>query len=173
MNALILLCGPDCDESLLKTFKGECDFNATFLIKVRRVVLSFQSPPSPSSTTNLSRAQTHFPAIPRRYDPSTAPNYFRRFDQAVLIVRNPLDSIASWWHLIHAPRTNGIINHEGKGMSRSPTRPVQQANVRVSEQSSFPVASSARVSSAPCWISPTVGCGTPNTGRRYLFGCTL
>lgn len=45
-------------------------------------------------------------------------DYWRRFDQIVLVVRNPLDSISSWWHLSNAPRTpEGYQNHEGEFLS--------------------------------------------------------
>ncbi|BGP27902.1 hypothetical protein JCM10295v2_006889 [Rhodotorula toruloides] len=45
----------------------------------------------------------------------TSVNYYMRFDSAVHVVRNPLDAVASWWHLRHAPPTlEGYQNHEAK-----------------------------------------------------------
>ncbi|GAA5962683.1 hypothetical protein JCM3765_006165 [Sporobolomyces pararoseus] len=82
-----------CDRGLQRTFHGECNKNLDFFVK------------------------THFPAIPHyiRPDMKALRDYWRRFDQIVLVVRNPLDAISSWWHLSNAPRTpEGYQNHEAK-----------------------------------------------------------
>ncbi|GAA5916582.1 uncharacterized protein JCM6883_000792 [Sporobolomyces salmoneus] len=82
-----------CDRGLQRTFVGECNKQLDFFVK------------------------THFPAIPRtiRPDMKALRNYFTKFDQVVLVTRNPLDAIASWWHLSHVPRTpEGYQNHEAK-----------------------------------------------------------
>ncbi|KAK4705233.1 hypothetical protein P7C70_g963, partial [Phenoliferia sp. Uapishka_3] len=80
----------DCDRGLQRTFVGECDHKATFFVK------------------------THFPALPKTL-PVNSMNYYKRFDQAVHLVRNPLDSIASWWHLDNSPKTaEGFQDHENR-----------------------------------------------------------
>ncbi|KAM0789872.1 hypothetical protein ACM66B_006718 [Microbotryomycetes sp. NB124-2] len=79
-----------CDLGLAKTFLGECDHDATFFIK------------------------THFPALPRVYTSARA-GYYKQYDQVVHLIRNPLDSIASWYHLSHAPKSaEGNFDHEAK-----------------------------------------------------------
>ncbi|KAK4046027.1 hypothetical protein OIV83_006416 [Microbotryomycetes sp. JL201] len=79
-----------CDLGLAKTFLGECDHDATFFIK------------------------THFPALPRVYTSARA-DYYKQYDQVVHLIRNPLDSIASWYHLSHAPKSaEGHFDHEAK-----------------------------------------------------------
>ncbi|GAA6062280.1 hypothetical protein JCM10212_000940 [Sporobolomyces blumeae] len=82
-----------CDRGLERTFTGECNHRLEFFVK------------------------THFPALPRtiRQNDPTFRDYYKRFDQVVHVVRNPLDAVASWWHLSHAPRTaEGYQNHEAK-----------------------------------------------------------
>ncbi|GAA6020684.1 hypothetical protein JCM11491_000513 [Sporobolomyces phaffii] len=82
-----------CDRGLERTFTGECRHDLNFFVK------------------------THFPALPRKVLPDDVSlrDYWLRFDQIVHVVRNPLDAIASWWHLSHAPRTpEGYQNHEAK-----------------------------------------------------------
>ncbi|GAA5889623.1 hypothetical protein JCM16303_004444, partial [Sporobolomyces ruberrimus] len=83
-----------CDRGLQRTFAGECDKRLDFFVK------------------------THYPALPKVIKPEQQVlfrDYWRQFDQLVHVVRNPLDAIASWWHLSHAPRTSeGYQNHEAK-----------------------------------------------------------
>ncbi|CEQ41126.1 SPOSA6832_02813 [Sporobolomyces salmonicolor] len=108
-----------CDKGLQQTFVGECNHQLQFFVK------------------------THFPALPRIISPDNQDyqDYYKRFDQVVhvgkqqrslhfplrlavdpddlgsrfLLVRNPLDAVASWWHLSHVGRTpEGFQNHEGK-----------------------------------------------------------
>ncbi|SCV74621.1 BQ2448_7650 [Microbotryum intermedium] len=79
-----------CDEKLSQTFSGECDHKTNFFVK------------------------THFPALPKgalKLDK----DYFKAFDQTFLLVRNPIDAMASWWHLQHSGRTpEGYLNHGAK-----------------------------------------------------------
>ncbi|GAA5934766.1 hypothetical protein JCM1841_005040 [Sporobolomyces salmonicolor] len=82
-----------CDKGLQQTFVGECNHQLQFFVK------------------------THFPALPRIISPDNQDyqDYYKRFDQVVHVVRNPLDAVASWWHLSHVGRTpEGFQNHEGK-----------------------------------------------------------
>ncbi|KAM0747236.1 UAA-domain-containing protein [Meredithblackwellia eburnea MCA 4105] len=79
-----------CDKGLRRTFLGECDHKTTFFVK------------------------THFPALPKKM-PGNSADYYKRFDQTVHLVRNPLDSVASWWHLDNSPRTaEGFQDHENR-----------------------------------------------------------
>ncbi|GAA5902436.1 hypothetical protein JCM6882_002753 [Rhodosporidiobolus microsporus] len=79
-----------CDRGLERTFLGECDHHQRFFVK------------------------THYPALPRVIKPSDN-SYYKQFDQAVHVVRNPLDAVVSWYHLSHSPRTKeGYQNHEAK-----------------------------------------------------------
>ncbi|KAL7336738.1 UAA transporter family-domain-containing protein [Rhodotorula toruloides] len=82
-----------CDRGLERTFHGECNHRLNFFVK------------------------THFPALPPVISPQNTAlvNYYKQFDSAVHVVRNPLDAVASWWHLRHAPPTaEGYQNHEAK-----------------------------------------------------------
>ncbi|GAA5942139.1 hypothetical protein JCM10213_003814 [Rhodosporidiobolus nylandii] len=84
-----------CDGALAKTFHGECDHSQRFFVK------------------------THYPALsaaaeaPSEYQKE--PHYWKQFDQVAFVVRNPLDAIVSWYHLVHAPLTaEGFQDHEAK-----------------------------------------------------------
>ncbi|BGP74088.1 hypothetical protein NBRC10513v2_007520 [Rhodotorula toruloides] len=82
-----------CDRGLERTFHGECNHRLNFFVK------------------------THFPALPPVISPQNTAlvNYYKQFDSAVHVVRNPLDAVASWWHLRHAsPTAEGYQNHEAK-----------------------------------------------------------
>ncbi|KAK4046517.1 hypothetical protein OIO90_006546 [Microbotryomycetes sp. JL221] len=58
--------------------------------------------------------QTSSVSIPRVYTAENA-DYYKRFDQVVHLIRNPLDSIASWYHLSNAPKSpEGNFDHEAK-----------------------------------------------------------
>lgn len=62
-----------CDGSLLQTFKGECDHEAKFFVKDHA-----------APTGDMWWADA---------------DHIRHYDQVVLLVRNPLDAILSYWHL--------------------------------------------------------------------------
>ncbi|KAM0749179.1 UAA-domain-containing protein [Meredithblackwellia eburnea MCA 4105] len=78
-----------CDPGLQQTFVGECDRTARFLVK------------------------THFPSLPQDRSPGDQDHY-KNFDQAVHLIRNPFDAVASWWHMEYAESTSAVQNHEGK-----------------------------------------------------------
>lgn len=85
-----------CDAALLKQFKGECDHNANLLVK------------------------THYPRVAAE-EGIPASVYIReqRIDQAIHVVRNPIDSIYSEWQLAHYPKKTGpngevILDHAGR-----------------------------------------------------------
>ncbi|KAM0746385.1 hypothetical protein T439DRAFT_137768 [Meredithblackwellia eburnea MCA 4105] len=80
-----------CDVALAKTFLGECDPDAKFLVK------------------------THHPAMLHHNQVSTS-QYARNngFTKAVHIVRNPIDSIFSEWQLEHYPKAMGQLDHTGR-----------------------------------------------------------
>ncbi|BGO95912.1 hypothetical protein JCM10020v2_007649 [Rhodotorula toruloides] len=83
----------DCDRGLERTFHGECNHRLNFF------------------------GATALPALPPVISPQNTAlvNYYKQFDSAVHVVRNPLDAVASWWHLRHAPPTaEGYQNHEAK-----------------------------------------------------------
>jgi hypothetical protein len=99
--------------------------------------------------------KTHFPALPKLIKPGDArfKNYYKEFDQVVHVVRNPLDSLVSWWHLSHAPRTP-----EGAFASFPPLLlffrtdglvPRQQASKRTKARST---SSSSMLSTAPRFL---------------------
>ncbi|ORY82882.1 hypothetical protein BCR35DRAFT_303502 [Leucosporidium creatinivorum] len=80
-----------CDKALHATFLGECDHSAHFLVK------------------------THFPT--HTYDATNHPSYVAdlHFDQAIHLVRNPLDAIYSDYQLAHAPRLpDGSLDHSAR-----------------------------------------------------------
>ncbi|GAA5870585.1 hypothetical protein JCM1840_004808 [Sporobolomyces johnsonii] len=82
-----------CDRALEQTFVGECNHQLKFFIK------------------------THFPALPHIVSPDNEDyqDYYKRFDQVVHVVRNPLDAVASWWHLSNSkPNADGYQDHEAK-----------------------------------------------------------
>ncbi|GJN94068.1 hypothetical protein Rhopal_007132-T1 [Rhodotorula paludigena] len=80
-----------CDRNLAKTFHGECNKALRYFVK------------------------SHFPALPRfvssRDDRWT--EFYKNYDQVVHVVRNPLDAVASWYHL-RATKTDDGLNHEAK-----------------------------------------------------------
>ncbi|SGY84734.1 BQ5605_C009g05717 [Microbotryum silenes-dioicae] len=79
-----------CDEKLSQTFTGECDHQTNFFVK------------------------THFPALPKGAIQNNL-DYFKTFDQTFLLVRNPIDAMASWWQLQHSGRTpEGYLQHNAK-----------------------------------------------------------
>ncbi|GAA6039819.1 hypothetical protein JCM8097_004238 [Rhodosporidiobolus ruineniae] len=82
-----------CDKGLQETFVGECDHSLNFFVK------------------------SHFPALSGKIS-KTDPRFqqfYAQYDQAVHVVRNPLDAIISWYHLSHSPRTKeGFQDHENK-----------------------------------------------------------
>ncbi|ORY82875.1 hypothetical protein BCR35DRAFT_331249, partial [Leucosporidium creatinivorum] len=80
-----------CDQALVHTFKGECDHDANFLVK------------------------THFPE--RVSDIAAEDNYLTdySFDQAVHLIRNPLDSLYSGYMMAHVPKTSdGAQDHSAR-----------------------------------------------------------
>ncbi|KAK4702000.1 hypothetical protein P7C70_g4225, partial [Phenoliferia sp. Uapishka_3] len=79
----------DCDPALKVTFLGECDHDANFFVK------------------------THYPTIPKILPPHDEDHY-QEFDQAVHLIRNPLDAVASWWHWQHSELKDGHPDHEAK-----------------------------------------------------------
>ena len=86
-----------CDGSLSGTFTGECD----------------------SAEKNGFFIKTHWPALDHeansRYEfPVETSKYYLAFDQVVLMVRNPLDAIASLWHLQNSIAPGGVYNHTAK-----------------------------------------------------------
>ncbi|SCZ98367.1 BZ3500_MvSof-1268-A1-R1_Chr3-2g06323 [Microbotryum saponariae] len=79
-----------CDQKLSQTFTGECDHNTNFFVK------------------------THFPALPKGAIQNNL-DYFKTFDQTFLLVRNPIDAMASWWQLQQSGRTpEGYLQHNAK-----------------------------------------------------------
>lgn len=86
-----------CDASLSGTFTGECD----------------------SAASNGFFIKTHWPALDheamqRIEFPYETNFYYREFDKVVLMVRNPLDAIASLWHLQNSIAPGGVYNHTAK-----------------------------------------------------------
>ncbi|GAA5947958.1 hypothetical protein JCM10213_007666 [Rhodosporidiobolus nylandii] len=82
-----------CDRGLAQTFVGECNHKLDWFVK------------------------SHFPALPKVISPDSErwQNYYSQFDQAVHVVRNPLDALVSWYHLANAPKTSeGFQDHEHK-----------------------------------------------------------
>ncbi|GEM11000.1 zinc finger, C2H2-type transcription factor [Rhodotorula toruloides] len=82
-----------CDPELERTFHGECNHTLNFFVK------------------------THFPALPTVISPndSSHADYYKQFDSAIHLVRNPLDAISSWYHFLHTSRTSeGVYNHTAK-----------------------------------------------------------
>ncbi|KAL8280717.1 hypothetical protein RQP46_007040 [Phenoliferia psychrophenolica] len=68
---------------------SECDVDANFLVK------------------------THYPERTREHDHGYL--NLKMFDQAVHLVRNPVDALFSGWHLGHVPKTNnGQLDHAGR-----------------------------------------------------------
>ncbi|GAA6015220.1 hypothetical protein JCM10207_003647 [Rhodosporidiobolus poonsookiae] len=84
-----------CDRALQQTFQGECDHSRDHQFFVKQ----------------------HFPALPKtiRTTDRRWRSYYQQWDQAVHVVRNPLDAVASWYHLSHAPKTaDGLTQHDYK-----------------------------------------------------------
>ncbi|KAI5478733.1 adenosine 3'-phospho 5'-phosphosulfate transporter 1 [Pseudohyphozyma bogoriensis] len=87
-NNVVAATKQNCDLSLVKTFKGECDYDSNFFIK------------------------THYPSI-LTPNPVYPDPYYKAFDQVVYLVRNPIDSIVSYYYFRHAPLTSeGLHDHE-------------------------------------------------------------
>lgn len=104
----------DCDERLLPTFKAECDLETNFFVKASAGASVF----SEKTCSSRATVQTHYPAVPRILPPHDQDHY-KQYTQAVHLsglsclrtcpsctdarpwaVRNPLDSVASWWNLM-------------------------------------------------------------------------
>ncbi|KAI5477180.1 hypothetical protein MNV49_006624 [Pseudohyphozyma bogoriensis] len=79
-----------CDQALAHTFHGECDQEANFLVK------------------------THYPDH-LDLDDKTYVSSQHHFDQVVHLVRNPIDSMLSGWHMAHVPKNaDGTLDHSAR-----------------------------------------------------------